>query len=326
MGNCASSKYAVDEDKAPKKPKLTKKQRKELELEANGAEVAVQGAEAEPKAEAEGAEAKAEEERIDFIDEQANQGVKVESTEHAETKTDENQKKEVTTYQTTVVKHSQKEGDELLEHLRSEAFRTLQSLLRKQENLSGETSTSTVTTTSVAANGALPQSVDSDSEDIVAQIKAQAVCSIGEAHRDKIGAIVDFGAEQIRGGGVSSMGELSAALEEEFGEEKELVAKVVNSTTGFLTAKGTEAGSLLSNILANVAGGLQGVMSETEKTTVKVTRTVTEHVMSGGEMREVTRVIAGPAAPSGAGAPPCSNIEEVGLFFYVLLWLELELR
>lgn len=310
MGNCASSKYTVDEDKVPKKQKLTKKQKKELE--ANGG--AIEDVPAAEAAEAADGEVKAEEtetkeeEKIDFIDDHEG---KVESTEHVESKSDENQKKEVTTYQTTVVKHSQKEGDELMEHLRSEAFRTLQNLLKKQET-EGEAVTKTVTTTTATANNTEPATVEtSDNDDIVDQIKAQAITSLGNTHQDKIYAIVDFGTDQIRCGSVGTMNELSESLEKQFPEDKELVSKVVNSTTGFLTAKGTEAGSLLSNILANVNGGLNGVMNETEKTTVKVTRTVTEHIMSGGEMKEVTRVITGPMEAAGAPGVPSNNIEDV---------------
>lgn len=314
MGNCASSKYAVDEDKAPKKQKLTKKQKKELE--ANGGAIedvpaAEAGAEAgEVKAEV--PESTKEEDKIDFIDE-TNQEGKVESTETVESKSDENQKKEVTTYQTTVVKHTQKEGDELLEHLRCEAFRTLQNLLKKQETGNGENAvTKTVTSTTVTANNTVPETAEtSDNDDIVEQIKAQAITSLGNTQQEKIYAIVDFGTDQIRCGSVGTMNELSDSLEKQFPEDKNLVSKVVNSTTGFLTAKGTEAGSLLSNILANVSGGLQGVMNETEKTTVKVTRTVTEHVMSGGELKEVTRVITSPMEAAGAPGVPSNNIEDV---------------
>lgn len=93
--------------------------------------------------------------------------------------------------------------------------------------------------------------------------------------------------------------------------------QVINATTGFLTAKGTEAGALLSNILANVTQGLQGVMNETEKTTVKVTRTITEQVLSGGQLKEITRVITEPAtttllnAAASANNPPPATLTDI---------------
>ena len=81
---------------------------------------------------------------------------------------------------------------------------------------------------------------------------------------------------------------------------------VLNATTGFLTAKGTEAGTMLSSILANVSNlGLQGVMNETEKTTVKVTRTVKEHIMTGMQLSEVNKLIAQQAASGGGSRSSC---------------------
>lgn len=309
MGNCASSKYTVDEDKAPKKTKLTKKQKKALEANGTAEPVAepVVAEEAPEETKKEEEAPKADKEDIDFIDENNQQeGAKVsEETTVTESKADENQKKEVTTYQTTVVKHSQKEGDELLDHLKTEAFRTLQNLLKKQES---SQKNSTVTTTA-SSNNEEPQKAESnENEDIVQQIKAQALESLSGTKEEEINAIIDYGAELIKGNTVKDMNELREALEKQFPEEIELVEKVINSTTGFLTAKGTEAGSLLSNILANVTTGLQGVMNETEKTTVKVTRTVTEQVMSGGQLKEVTRVITSDQPMPGA---PSSNIEDV---------------
>ena len=81
---------------------------------------------------------------------------------------------------------------------------------------------------------------------------------------------------------------------------------MINATTGFLTAKGTEAGALLSTILANANAGLQGVLNETEKTTVKVTRTLTEQIMSGGQLTEITKVIT----PNEA-VPHGQNIQDI---------------
>ncbi|RNA40405.1 hypothetical protein BpHYR1_051223 [Brachionus plicatilis] len=96
------------------------------------------------------------------------------------------------------------------------------------------------------------------------------------------------------------MGQLEQALETQFKDQTHMVAKVINSTTGFLTAKGTEAGAMLSTILANADSGIQGVMNETEKTTVKVTRTVTEQVLSGGQLTQITKIVNA----DGSQAPP----------------------
>ncbi len=306
MGNCASSKYTVDEDKAPKKVKLTKKQKKALEANGTAETPAVEAADAQAATEEEAPKTDAE--KIDFIDEnQPAEASKVDTTSSTvtESKLDEDTKKEVTTYQTTVVKHSQKEGDELMNHLKNEAFRTFQNLLKKQET--GSSDSNTVTTKTASSNNDEPEAV-SENDDIVSEIKAQALVSLGGAKQDTIFAIVDHGAELVKENTAKNMNELLNSLEEKFPEDKELVGKVLNSTTGFLTAKGTEAGSLLSNILANVSTGLQGVMNETEKTTVKVTRTVTEQVMSGGQMKEITRVITSDMPMPGTSA---DNIEDV---------------
>lgn len=317
MGNCASSKYAVDEDKVPKKQKLNKKQKKQAEENATPevASVAeVTKAETTPEViVTESPESpKVEKEDIGFIDENVQQdAVKCgETTETTtESKLDDNQKKEVTTYQTTVVKHSQKEGDELLDHLKSEAFRTLQNLLKKQDKTEAP-ETTTVTTTIASSNSDNPETAQTtENEDIVQQIKAQALVSLGNSKQDIVNSIIDQGAELIKNNTVKNMNELTTELEKANPTEAELVVKVINSTTGFLTAKGTEAGSLLSNILANVSTGLQGVMNETEKTTVKVTRTVTEQVMSGGQLKEVTRVITSDQPMNGSGTS--NNIEDV---------------
>lgn len=317
MGNCASSKYAVDEDKVPKKLKLNKKQKKQAEENVTPEAVSVVEKETKDKTPevivTESPESpKVEKEDISFIDENVQQdAVKCgETTETTtESKLDDNQKKEVTTYQTTVVKHSQKEGDELLDHLKSEAFRTLQNLLKKQDKTEAP-ETTTVTTTTASSNSDDPETAQTtENEDVIQQIKAQALVSLGNSKQEQVNSIIDQGAELIKNNTVKNMNELTAELEKANPTEAELVVKVINSTTGFLTAKGTEAGSLLSNILANVSTGLQGVMNETEKTTVKVTRTVTEQVMSGGQLKEVTRVITSDQPIDGSGAS--NNIEDV---------------
>lgn len=318
MGNCASSKYAVDEDKVPKKQKLNKKQKKQSEEKEAPETSAVVVEETKPEATPEvivtesPESPKIDKEDIGFIDENVQQdAVKCgETTETTtESKLDDNQKKEVTTYQTTVVKHSQKEGDELLDHLKNEAFRTLQNLLKKQEK-SEPSETTTVTTTTASSNNENPEtSQTTENEDVVQQIKEQTLISLGNSKQEQINSIIDQGAELIKNNTVKNMKELTTELEKANPTETELVVKVINSTTGFLTAKGTEAGSLLSNILANVSTGLQGVMNETEKTTVKVTRTVTEQVMSGGQLKEVTRVITTDQPIDGV--TPSNNIEDV---------------
>jgi len=312
MGGCTNSKHAdVDEGKQPKEKKklqlFSKKSKKENgEAHSNGGTVdgvdgkkaAVENGDVPPKA---------EKEDIEFIDkEEAERAAKAAAanSSFSETKTtteDENAKKEVTTYQTTVVKHTQREGDELLQHLKDEAFRTLQTLLNEESK---------------------PDATEQE-KNIVDQIKEQVVASVGKAHQDQINSIIDSGASLIKENKVQTMAELNdqlvAAYPDVVDETKteggaevlqnsQLITKVINATTGFLTAKGTEAGALLSNILANVHSGIQGVMNETEKTTVKVTRTVTEQVMtSGGEIKETTRVITSDE-PSAAAA---TNIEDV---------------
>lgn len=324
MGGCANSKYAVDEDvknktsggdvdKKSKKPflniknKLTlkngtvKKEEGEVAKTANGGV----GDESHKNGDV------ANKEEIEFIDTEKAAATAATTTTVKEEE-NEDGKKEVTTYQTTVVKHTQKEGDELLQHLRDEAFRTLQNSLK---HLNANT---TKTTTASAGESGQAQTTVEDgesssaqqsAEELIAQVKAQVVVALGRVKQDEIGSIVDAGVESIRESRVKSMAELESELEKRF--EPELVKKVVNATTGFLTAKGTEAGALLSNILANVSNGIQGVMNETEKTTVKVTRTITEHVLSGGQIKEVTRVITEPMSMSDASNPPPASLTDI---------------
>lgn len=86
-----------------------------------------------------------------------------------------------------------------------------------------------------------------------------------------------------------------------------LVSRIINATTGFLTAKGTEAGAMLSTILANANAGLTGVLNETEKTTVKVTRTVTEQIITtNGQIKEITKTIT-----SNEPLEPGQNIQDI---------------
>ena len=85
-------------------------------------------------------------------------------------------------------------------------------------------------------------------EDIVAEIKAQTIISIGKANQETVFSIIDSGIELIRLNTVKDMSELKTPLDLKYPNDIELVSKVLNSTTGFLTAKGFEADSLLSSI------------------------------------------------------------------------------
>lgn len=329
MGGCANSKYAVDEDgknktsggdvdkTKSKKPflniknKLTLKNGTVKKEEGEVVKTAANGVGVGDESHKNGDVANKEE--IEFID--TEKAAAAATTTTVKEEENEDGKKEVTTYQTTVVKHTQKEGDELLQHLRDEAFRTLQNSLK---HLNANT---TKTTTASAGESGQAQTTVEDgesssaqqsAEELIGQVKAQVVVALGRVKQDEIGSIVDAGVELIRESRVKSMAELESELEKKF-EDAELVKKVVNATTGFLTAKGTEAGALLSNILANVSNGIQGVMNETEKTTVKVTRTITEHVLSGGQIKEVTRVITEPMMMSSADAsnPPPATLTDI---------------
>ena len=303
MGGCASSKYAVDEDKKEKKekkPNNKKAKSKVNESAGSSAAVATTARDATLN-KSEQTVPKVEKDELEFIDKEENekQQQAAKAAAAASTLEDDDVKKETTTYQTTVVKHTQKEGEELMQHLKDEAFKTLQNLLKQQQQ--NETTTTT-TTASSSANTTPETSTSSNAdpsstENIVEQIKSQVNKSLGNDKKELVNSIIDSGIELIRENKVKSMGDLQTALESKFpntaenSNNPELIKKVVNATTGFLTAKGTEAGALLSSILANVSSGLQGVMNETEKTTVKVTRTVTEQLMSGGQINEITKVI-----------------------------------
>lgn len=322
MGGCASSKYAVDEDKAKtitdqngnakpesknigtilKKLKPSKKQSAangKAPAEAEAAEQNQKSAE-ENNQQPNGVAPAAAAESIEFIDKDNNN------------KEDE-AKKESTTYQTTVVKHTQKEGDELLAHLKEEAFKTLQSSLKQlsQQNAPQVTKT-TSATVETSDSTTQSSSTSSNDDDLVKQIKEQVVNAVGKQKQDLINQIIDSGASLITDNKVDSMNELQAELEKLYpnnnqddSSNSDLIKKVINATTGFLTAKGTEAGAILSNILANANANIQGVMSETEKTTVKVTRTVTEQVLTGGQLSEITKLIT-----TSETVPPGVDIQD----------------
>lgn len=309
MGGCANSKYAVDEDKQvkkEKKPFLKKKSKKEpVETEIKqqqqpaepvpDAENPVENETAEKNETIETAAPKVEKEDIDFIDRE--EAEKANANETSAQSESNDAKKEVTTYQTTVVKHTQKEGDELLQYLKDEAFKTLQNSLRNLNQNRTQT-----TTASSSINETPETATDDQSLDLVQQIKNQVLNSLGKNNEELINTVLDAGAGLIKDAKVKNMAELEQELETQFSENSEMVKKVINSTTGFLTAKGTEAGAMLSNILANANSGIQGIMNETEKTTVKVTRTVTEQVLSGGQLKEITRIITSDVP---TGETPC---------------------
>jgi hypothetical protein len=290
MGNCANSKYAVDEDhqlKKEKKPflKINFGRKEKNKATENGSVAKTAGdtnVEAQPKT---------EKEDIEFIDKEEAEKQTAQVTTEVKVEGDsDDPKKEITSYQTTIVKHTQKEGDELLQHLRDEAFKSLQNLLKQV------TVTSTTTATS-SPNKTPETSTVESSEEVVKQIKDQVLTSVGSDRKDFIIELIDVGADLIKNDKVTSMNELQSTLENKYPDKEptdsnaELIRKVINAATGFLTAKGTEAGSILSNILANASSNVHGVMNETEKTTVKVTRTITEHVISDGKLKEITRVV-----------------------------------
>ena len=276
MGGCTSSKYAADE--AEKKPQLDgikkeksssflmrmkagKKDKSNGKLSAETAAVAG----AADKSECEKQQHANANEDIEFIDQSGATGA-------AAGEGEEDAKKEVTTYQTTVVKHTQKEGDELLTHLREEAFRTLQNALKQQQQQQTDVTRSTSATVTSATSTSSSSSSSND-EDLLKQIKEQAVTAVGRTRATDIEHIVDSGAALIVDCKAKSMAHLQTLLEQANVGDEELVRKIINATTGFLTAKGTEAGALLSNILANSsATGIQGSLSETERTTVVSTK------------------------------------------------------
>ncbi|CAF0716737.1 unnamed protein product [Brachionus calyciflorus] len=321
MGGCANSKYAVDEDKQvkkEKKPFMLKKKSKKDAVDSvtpvvenvpdneKPVEQPVEAVESKENVENEPTEApKVEKEDIDFIDREEAEKAANAASENSTTvtQTESNDaKKEVTTYQTTVVKHTQKEGDELLQHLKDEAFKTLQSSLKNLNQNRTQT-----TTASSSLNETPETSTDDQTQDLLQQIKNQVLSSLGRTNEELINSILDAGASLIKDSKVKNMNELEEQLNNQFGEQNDLVKKVINSTTGFLTAKGTEAGVILSNILANTNSGIQGIMNETEKTTVKVTRTVTEQVLSGGQLKEITKIITSNETVSN----PPANLEDI---------------
>ena len=242
------------------------------------------------------------EEGLEFIDKEEidkqNQQQQKQQQQQVE---NENGKKEVTTYQTTVVKHVSKEVDDLLVHLKDEAFQSLKNFL-KQESKSNETTIkSTIDGEKVSTS-----SFNNDSKNEVEflnEIKTQVINAIKntlknepvavEVDESLVNSILEYSSGLIKNGTVHNMSELEANLNNKFPEQELFIQKIINSTTGFLTAKGTEAGTMLCSILANLTNSsIQGELKETEKTTVKVTRTITEKIVnSKGETKIITRKV-----------------------------------
>ena len=346
MGGCANSKYAVDEDKEKKpinkenlkKEKRTKKEKKELISEVK---IQVTGPDSKNNENVKkDSTPKVDKEEIEFIDKEDvlrqqstiainQQAIDVSSEKLnfdaknnlKDFKSDEkdDEKKEVTTYQTTIIKHSQKEGEELLQHLKDEAFITLHNLLKNKNNTNQNANSpimTSKTTKTSSVNSAQEKStkITNDletSENIIQQIKEQVADSLGKSKEININSIIDHAAVFIKENKVNCMNDLQLELEKAFSNDKDLVKKVINATTGFLTAKGTEAGAILSNILANVSNGIQGIMNETEKTTVKVTRTVTEQIMSDGQLKEISKIVLSNVENPDTNMNSVSNIDEI---------------
>lgn len=190
MGGCANSKYAVDED--GKKTEI-----KETNGSAGGAvkakkpfslkklQITKNGSAKKEEAGAHATNGDVPHKDIEFIDKA---GV---TTTTTTTKTEENEnedaKKEVTTYQTTVVKHTQKEGDELLQHLKDEAFRTLANTLKN-------VATTKTTSASQGSGEQQPVEADSSADELIGQVKAQVLQALGKAKETEIGSIIDSGA------------------------------------------------------------------------------------------------------------------------------------
>lgn len=337
MGGCANSKYAADEDKEKIKPedlqkKINEKKRSKIiskndnESESENEKVLKKITNNVHKNESLKNEKNLETKReIEKATEEKNENKpnSKEPTNESEIKEklneNDDEKKEVTTYQTTVVKHSQKEGDDLLQHLRDEAFKVLQNLIKKK-NITNDSRTNSPTcisktTTKVSSNSNSTSfnesaSCDNDSEEnILENVKKQVIKSLGGYNQNSINLIMEEIVVLIKNNKVTSMNELQSKIENNTENEKELIKKVINSATGYLTAKGTEAGILLSNILANSNPGIQGIMNETEKTTVKVTRTVTEQFMNGGQIKSISKMISSNIENSNDEFRPKTNIE-----------------
>lgn len=251
MGGCANSKYAVDEESKQKQPAnkeggSEKKVKKPLfkKLHKNGTANGGSKKDENTTEHAAGdtttaAAATAQtngdvhhKEEIEFIDNTENNakvGATTVTTTTTKDEENEDAKKEVTTYQTTVVKHTQKEGDELLQHLKDEAFRTLQNSLKHLNS-----NTTKTTRASTGAPGAEPQtSVDTEAEspdDLIGQVKSQVGVSLGKGRQQEINEVIDAGVQLIRDSKVKNMTELQTQLEQLYPNDTDLVTKVHTHT------------------------------------------------------------------------------------------------
>ena len=244
MGGCANSKYAVDEESKQKQPgehsnekkakkplfkKLTTSSSSHKNGSANGKTATAETDAATVKvtvtAAAENGDVNHQKDEIEFIDTAEKSG----GQQHQQTTTttttskdeeNEEAKKEVTTYQTTVVKHTQKEGDELLQHLKDEAFRSLQNSL-KQLN-----SNTTKTTTASSGTTEPQTAVESTDDDLIGQVKTQVGVSLGKNRQAEINAVIDAGVQLIKDSKVKNMTELQAELEKLNPKDTDLVTKV----------------------------------------------------------------------------------------------------
>lgn len=308
MGGCAGSKYVVDEDnkKESKKPKDKKEKGKSKNLNKSASNTIVNetkpanGHVNDTNAVKQNEEKKSLEDGLEFIDKEEIDKQNAQQQQQQEEEND-NGKKEVTTYQTTVVKHVSKEGDDLLVHLKDEAFQSLKNFF-KQEAKSNETTVkSTIDGEKVSTSSY--NNNNKNEEEFLNEIKTQVINAIrntfknepveAEVNEKLINSILEYSSGLLKNGSVNSMTELETSLNRQFPNEELLIQKIINSTTGFLTAKGTEAGTMLSSILANLTNSsIQGELKETEKTTVKVTRTITEKIVnSKGETKTITRKV-----------------------------------
>jgi len=309
MGGCATSKYSTDEEKNKKKTEKNQKNKKDklsnIEKENEDKSVKSEIIQKENASNVENSKFRETThiKNSPILKEKTIQNGNFENMQSLEKEKitekpnlNDDEKKEVTTYQTTVVKHSQKEGEELLQHLREEAFKSIQNMFIKIDKVENDhvnsPSCASKTTTKVSSNSKDNETTSCENEspdDFINNVKYQVIESLGRSNENSINKIIDEMVLLIKFKKAKTMNELQLEVEKKLCEEKDLINKVINSATGYLTAKGTEAGVILSNILANASPGIQGVMNETEKTTVKVTRTVTEHFMSGGQLKDITK-------------------------------------
>lgn len=287
MGSCTSSKYTKDEDIEKNKPKKSKSKLNVTPTKSTdnthlpGQINTTQINDDTPGADTSGGH-KNFDEGIEFIDKDEPQ----QTTQQDE---QDKGKKEVTSYQTTVVKNVEKEGSELLDHLKQESFIVFQNLFKEKTN---QTINENIKTNINGENESSFSSMLSSNDELLTQIKSQALNILGNDKSKLIDDIIESSINLIKTNQVNNMNELEEQLKSKHTDNDELITKFINLVTGFLTAKGTDAGVMLSNILANSGTGLQGLLKETEKTTVKVTRTIKETMLNAkGEIIEVKKTV-----------------------------------